>query len=249
MSIFPLSTDAATLGLIDLLARQGATLFGVRCHVFGEHQLRAMKIFAAAATFLALAGPALAADLPSTKGPPPFVPPPPALTWTGCYAGVNIGYGWQRNHSYDPNVSCDAGADTGNGVVGGGQLGCDYQLGAFVFGVQGRFDGAGVSGNHLYLRRHAGRHIRSDHAVVRNANGTYRLHHLPQALALCERRHSRGAHRHYTDVDMTIPYWGSASPTRVGWTIGAGAEYALTPNWSIFAEYDYTGFRHPQPSH
>jgi outer membrane immunogenic protein len=32
---------------------------------------------------------------------------------------------------------------------------------------------------------------------------------------------------------------GSSSQTRVGWTAGAGAEYALTPHWSIKAEYLY----------
>ena len=30
--------------------------------------------------------------------------------------------------------------------------------------------------------------------------------------------------------------------TRVGWTAGAGLEYALTNNWSVRAEYDYLGF-------
>jgi outer membrane immunogenic protein len=29
------------------------------------------------------------------------------------------------------------------------------------------------------------------------------------------------------------------SETRLGWTIGAGLEYLLTPNWSLFAEYNY----------
>ncbi len=29
---------------------------------------------------------------------------------------------------------------------------------------------------------------------------------------------------------------------RLGWTIGAGAEFALTPNWSVKAEYLYMGF-------
>jgi len=34
-------------------------------------------------------------------------------------------------------------------------------------------------------------------------------------------------------------YSSSKSTTKWGWTIGAGAEYALTDNWSIRAEYLY----------
>lgn len=38
---------------------------------------------------------ALAADLPNTKGPPAFLPPPsPLLSWTGFYLGGNVGGAW-----------------------------------------------------------------------------------------------------------------------------------------------------------
>ena len=36
--------------------------------------------------------------------------------------------------------------------------------------------------------------------------------------------------------------------TRIGWTAGAGLEYALTDNWSVRAEYDYLGFGSKQLS-
>jgi len=35
------------------------------------------------------------------------------------------------------------------GFVGGGQLGCDYQAGLFVFGIQGMIDGADIRGSRL----------------------------------------------------------------------------------------------------
>src|SRR4029453_3459086 len=32
----------------------------------------------------------------------------------------------------------------------------------------------------------------------------------------------------------------SFSTTRVGWTAGGGAQYAVTPNWGVFAEYRFS---------
>lgn len=54
------------------------------------------KHISAVAIALALsAGSALAADLPSRKEAPVYVPPPPPPPmWTGFYAGLNAGYGW-----------------------------------------------------------------------------------------------------------------------------------------------------------
>jgi outer membrane immunogenic protein len=56
------------------------------------------KLLLSAAVLAISAGAALAADLPSRKGPPvlPPPPPPPPL-WTGFYAGLNAGYGFGTN--------------------------------------------------------------------------------------------------------------------------------------------------------
>jgi len=75
--------------------------------------------------------------------------------WTGCYVGGNIGSGWQKTTSTDAEPGGgtfleDAGTNTGTGVVGGGQIGCDYQFAPkWVLGIQGMFDGAGVNGSHV----------------------------------------------------------------------------------------------------
>ena len=47
--------------------------------------------------FAATAGAAVAADLPSTKGPAPFVAPP-VFTWTGFYVGLNAGGTWANSN-------------------------------------------------------------------------------------------------------------------------------------------------------
>uniref|UniRef100_UPI0013D5B791 outer membrane protein n=1 Tax=Klebsiella pneumoniae TaxID=573 RepID=UPI0013D5B791 len=34
----------------------------------------------------------------------------------------------------------------------------------------------------------------------------------------------------------------SANQTRVGWTLGAGVEYAITQNWTVRGEYLYANY-------
>ncbi|GLI93954.1 outer membrane protein [Methylocystis echinoides] len=55
------------------------------------------KIAVSVAALALAAGAAVAADLPSRKGPPLLPPPPPPPMWTGFYAGLNAGYGFGAN--------------------------------------------------------------------------------------------------------------------------------------------------------
>ena len=52
------------------------------------------RILLIGASIVALAVPAMAADLP-VKAPPPVMAPLP--TWTGFYLGLNGGYSWGRS--------------------------------------------------------------------------------------------------------------------------------------------------------
>ena len=76
---------------------------------------------------------ASAADL--ARPAPVYAPPPPPIiavfTWTGCYIGGNIGGIW-ANSDWQDTVLGDFGSSTGSGVLGGGQIGCNYQLGSWV---------------------------------------------------------------------------------------------------------------------
>src|SRR5947209_581470 len=87
---------------------------------------------------IGLALPAFAADMPVKA--PLKAPPPVVLSWTGCYLGGNFGGGWADKHYTDPLAlppAFDLGSHTAEGMVGGGQVGCDYQTGPWVFGAQG----------------------------------------------------------------------------------------------------------------
>ena len=61
-----------------------------------------------------VASSALAADLPTTKGPPPapYFSPPPAFNWTGFYIGVNGGWGFTQTNN-------DSFGNLNGGLVGG----------------------------------------------------------------------------------------------------------------------------------
>ncbi|CAJ0864659.1 hypothetical protein AMST5_01695 [freshwater sediment metagenome] len=134
-----------------------------------------MKKLLSAFTVLALtAGAALAADLPSRKGPPvlPPPPPPPPL-WTGFYVGLNAGATWTNSNQQTIGVypvalgnkfggnyyagdvaaitavASASGFNSGNnvGFIGGGQIGYNWQFyNSLVAGVEA--DIQGIAGNH-----------------------------------------------------------------------------------------------------
>jgi outer membrane immunogenic protein len=205
----------------------------------------------AAISIATFTGSALAADLPAA--PPPMKAayvPVPVFNWTGCYVGGNVGFGSQDNHAYDPLIGAYAGSDTSTGVVGGGQIGCDWQTGPMVFGVQGMFDGTSLSGNHLSPLAPTGTEtMGTDTRWFATQTARIGFTATPQALFYVKGGAAEASFR-YSDNDPTFfagptygsPYAGSGSSTRFGWTVGAGFEYAFTPNWSVFAEYNYMGF-------
>ena len=105
------------------------------------------KILLAAAALAALTGSALAADLPSRKAAPVLPPPPPPPMWTGFYAGLNIGGGWDAGNGnsnawnlYGMNGGVTNGMS--GGVIGGGQIGYNYQISSLALGGMGALIGA-----------------------------------------------------------------------------------------------------------
>ncbi|WP_114186610.1 outer membrane protein, partial [Microvirga aerophila] len=120
------------------------------------------KILLASVALFGFAGAAAAADLPVRAAPPaPMIAAVPVFTWTGFYVGVNAGYGWQNNDN-NSSIFVPAGTfvtapaasgtitfadDEGEGFVGGGQIGYNYQMGSFVFGVEADLQWADLGGS------------------------------------------------------------------------------------------------------
>ena len=96
------------------------------------------KTFGIAAIGLALLSTAaLAADLPSRRAPPVYIPPPiPVFTWTGYYVGGVAGYqfGGSNGYAFDNGGRGQAAAGRRpNGVVGGGHVGYNFSTQSLPF--------------------------------------------------------------------------------------------------------------------
>lgn len=186
-----------------------------------------------------LTAPAMAADM-HVKGPLYKAPPVTAYNWTSCSIGGNVGYGWDEVQAFDNVVRVDLGSATGSGVVGGGQAGCDYQFApSWVVGIQGMSNWTGLNASRQYLNN-PNEQIGFRTNWFGTLTGRIGYAIVPQAL-LYVRGGAAWVRTNYTDVDPRAapPFSGQASVTRMGWTIGGGAEYAFHPNWSAFVEYDY----------
>src|SRR5436190_15329829 len=108
-----------------------------------EDRMKKMLLAGTAVSAL-LAGSASAADLARPArmyaSPPPMVA---LFTWTGCYVGGNGGGVWAKRDWTDGTFilpGASFGSSTASGAIGGVQAGCNYQAGAWVFGVQGDYD-------------------------------------------------------------------------------------------------------------
>jgi outer membrane immunogenic protein len=185
--------------------------------------------------------PALAADQRLPTKAPPMVRP--AISFTGCYVGANFGGGWARESYADPTVAPPAGlgAHTASGMLGGGQVGCDYQAGAWVFGVQGMYDWANLSGSHFFPEPPAGDILAT--RIPWLATVTGRVGYTLKADLLVYLKGGVASKREKeTDTDIVAGPEGFANVTRTGGLIGAGLEYQFAPRWSAFVEGNYIDF-------
>ena len=191
---------------------------------------------------IALVQVSLAADLPQRPVYKPPVIVAPALTWTGCYVGANIGGAFSNVQIQAVNNSQGTVSPNNSGFTGGGQIGCDYQMGPWVVGFRDMFDGLSMKSSATL----------SGAAFTGTANTslswfdtlTVRGGYLLQPNLLLYGQ--GGAAWTQCKVNFVNTAGVSAGSignnSNTGWTAGAGLEWMFTPHWSAFLEYDYMGF-------
>jgi outer membrane immunogenic protein len=154
----------------------------------------------------------------------------------------------KSNHSWtdqipgDPLFGTDLGKYTASGALGGVQAGCNYQVGTWVFGVQGDCDWSNANGSNS-----PGAFVPfaafSDQSQIKSlASVTARVGYAWTDRFLGDMK-AGGA---WEKSNYSILFGGAvvaaSSETREGWTIGVGGEYAFFDWLTGFIEYDYYGF-------
>jgi outer membrane immunogenic protein len=194
---------------------------------------------------LLIGTPALAADLP-VKAPP--LAQAPVYSWTGFYVGAQAGYGFSDNRSsfsgFDAGDTPPPQSPNGNGFVGGGEVGYNFQFGSLVGGFEADLSYAHIHGTATGV---------SAFGVVQpveqdiNWLGTIRarlgavpadrlLLFVSGGAAFGGIGLSSGLN---PGVNCAVTSCGSGtiSATNSGWTVGGGMEYAWSNQLSLKAEY------------
>ena len=188
--------------------------------------------------------PSIAADLPiqGQQVAPPVILP--AFTWTGFYLGAQVGWA-QTNTDYDAGAAVGGGGAavdlptlTRDGGLGGLFAGYNYQAGQIVLGAEADANGM-ITGDERYTAA-TGDFITAHTNWAGSLRGRIgyafdrSLLYVTGGLAMA-------------DPKSTTPCmgysFGAGDSTRFGWTLGAGAEYALTDHWITGIEYRYTQYQ------
>ena len=201
------------------------------------------RILIAGALALAAGGQALAADLPQPMPPPPprapatYVPTTaPVYNWGGFYLGVNGGYGFGKS-DWSPTGAPSIGAFNTSGFLVGGTLGANYQMGAFVLGVEGDIDWANLNGN--VSDAYCTTNLLANCETKSNWLGTARAR-VGYAFDRVLFYGTGGAA--FGNIQAGPNGGTLSSATEYGWTAGAGIEAAFAQNWTAKIEYLYVDF-------
>ena len=225
-------------------------------------------------SFLAATGQVSAADLyggPGLKDSPYPDIAAPAI-WEGLYAGGHVGGGWSTatvddhyNYYGDPESRNDV---NGSGVIGGGQIGYNFQWGNIVFGPEADLGYLGLSGSRSVALPPSAECLANSSWTPCGLDANYsvsgglygditgRIGYAADQVLF----YAKGGVA-FLDTDIKAKYVGKnctttrgcgpynpskfnfeKSDTLWGWTVGGGIEYAVSSQWSVKVEYQHFDF-------
>jgi outer membrane immunogenic protein len=220
---------------------------------------RAGPVVATAALLTSAATAALAADM-ALKAPQATV-----YQWSGCYVGANVGGGASGSNfgtAVDPGThllggdpaivaGSGSGAHSEDGLLAGGQAGCNWQSGLFVAGLEGDFDY--FHSNPWYYNNTNTLTDGSPFLISQSLTTDYLATIRPRIGIAADRNlayltagvaFTRVSYLESYNDGSAFPGTGSAAASKslVGWVAGAGWEYAMTDHWIFRAEYLFASF-------
>ncbi len=187
---------------------------------------------------------------------------PQVYRWTGFYLGGNLGYSWGNGDSTynDPGYPISvSGSQTIDGVIGGGQIGYNWQANnRWVFGLEADFQGSGEKGSNGFARPNVdvcgdgclaviGGTLESKILWFGTLRGRVGVLINP-ALWLYGTgglTYGRISASGNIAESFTPASWSfGTSANKVGWTLGAGIEGAISHSrdWSWKLEYLFIDF-------
>lgn len=175
---------------------------------------------------LVVAGLSFALSSPSFAGP--------SGSWTGLYVGAQAGYAWGEDDTANTVALDWDGKHDIDGATGGVFAGYNYQKDKWVFGVELDAELSNVEGGDTTWSFGDEINAEITSRVSARARVGYvydrALLYVTGGLAIAN------IDTTYTDGASLDSY----DQTKSGWTLGAGVDYALTPNWAARLEYRYT---------
>lgn len=175
----------------------------------------------AASTFVIAANAVHAADLPNeVLDPIPTQTQAQAFDWSGFYVGGNAGIDF--NGRFGNNFGANLDKDIG--FVGGGVAGYNYQIGKYVFGIEGDLN---------YVGGQASSGAASADLDFLSTL-TARAGFTPADRLLTYVEGGLAVGRPDFDLGGT-----SDRSLAAGFVVGAGAEYAVNDKWITGVEYNY----------
>lgn len=189
---------------------------------------------------------AFAADLVPLKAP--YAPPPPPVSWTGCYLDGGIGYGMWNQDEYT-NLPTGPTSTTvingGRGWLGRFGGGCDYQVGGgfshWVIGAFADYDVMSLKGTNSPPDTVGGGVFLAPGSGSEEESGAWyaggRIGYLitPTLLSYFDGGYTE---THFDQVNLGPTTVGGGpigvsmpAETYHGWFLGGGTEYALNFSW------------------